>query len=139
MKLIVSFILLTSLFFLNSCKQAPEEQAATVAKSFAESFYNMDYNKALNYCTTQSAVVISFFASNISQENIDLLKNHGKAKIEVLETVLGEYGVSAKVKCKVSNFVKLNFLEETAFIEEEKEETFNMIKSGNDWFVDFKQ
>lgn len=133
----VYILIILYLVSFSACKQAPEEQAADIASSFAEAFYNLDYEKALKLSTAQSATAISFFASNINQNYIEMLKNYGKAKVEVIETNIGEYGLTAKVKCKIINCMKPNFMEETAYIEKEKEETFHLIKSGKDWFVDF--
>ena len=77
-----------------------------------------------------------FFASNISQEAIEKVKKAGRAKAEITKVTLNEDGITATVKCKITNYLKLNFIEETSTIEETSDKEFDLIKSGEIWLVD---
>lgn len=136
MRIVINSISLLFLV-LTSCGSTPEKEVEAITKDFAESFYNMDYENALKLSTSQSALVISFFASNITQEYIDRLKQVGSANVEIINAEMGEYGTTATVRCKITNCIKINFIEESSFIKKESEEIFYLIKSGDKWFVDF--
>lgn len=139
MKKPTSVLFLFLLLILGSCEQTPEETVARVAQSFAEAYYNLEYEKAVVLATPESASPIIFRASNVTEEHINLLRIHGKAKVTVLDTALGEYGITARVKCKVENYIHPDFLLETTNVIAEQEEVYTLIKTDSGWLVDLKQ
>lgn len=128
--------ILLCLTFCSSCEHTPEQEVENVAKEFVEALYNLDYDKAQKYCTSQSSAIISFLASNVSEEHLSMVKRAGKAQVNVLRTDIDEDGTTATVICRIANYLKLNLLDNRSHIDKETEKEIDLIKEKGKWLVD---
>lgn len=119
-----------------SCKSTPEQEVGNVAKEFVDALYNLDYEKAQSYCTSESSAIISFFASNISEEHLSMVRKAGKAQVDIMNVNISEDETTATVLCKVTNYLKLSLLDNQSRIDEETEKEIDLIKEKDKWLVD---
>ena len=73
-----TFPLIVSMLSLTSCNKNNEDQAleeiTETVDEFAEHYFKFDLNGTVKTCTPESKKWLSFLASNIRQEDIDILK-----------------------------------------------------------------
>ena len=119
-----------------SCKSTPEQEVGNVAKEFVDALYNLDYEKAQSYCTAQSNAIISFFASNISEEHLSMVKKAGKAQIDIINVNICEDETTATVLCRITNYLKLSLLDNQSRIDKETEKEIDLINDNGKWLVD---
>lgn len=103
----VTLILLTA-FTVTSCKEDNEEEKIeNGACRFAEYFFNCLYKDAMKLCTPESAKWLSYAASNISQEDIDILNSQkDDATCESTDIIMPD-DTTAVVTMKVKNFLMM--------------------------------
>lgn len=94
--------LLFILLYFTSCQmiQSNRSKAEQTAVSFCEAFYNFDYTVAGKLATATSLPYIRFFASNITQEQLDKAKERGPVTV----TIVGSHAddeTSATVICQI--------------------------------------
>lgn len=132
--------LLSVLLFLTlcfSCKHnTPEQEVGNMTKEFVDALYNLNYEKAQTYCTPQSSAIISFLASNISEEHLSMVKKAGKAQVDILKVDINEDETAATVLCKITNYLKLSLLDNQSCIDKEIEKEIDLIKDKGKWVVD---
>lgn len=130
---------LSALLFITlcfSCKHAPEQEVENRAKEFVDALYNLDYEEAQKYCTSQSNTIISFLASNVNEEHLSMAKNAGKAQVVILKADINEDGTTATVLFKITNYLKINLLEGESYIDKETEKEIDLVKEDGKWLVD---
>ena len=122
----------------SSCQRISNSNDITiVADSFATNFYNWRLEKALKYCTAESKTQISFLASNISEEDIELINQRNEdASIEITNTGMLEEGIKARISMKIYNSFKMKDINNEVQLNKERDVTFNLIKSNEGWKVD---
>ena len=122
----------------SSCQRISSSNDITiVADSFATNFYNWRLEKALKYCTAESKTQISFLASNISEEDIELINQRNKdASIEITNTGMLEEGIKARISMKIYNSFKMKDINSEVQLNKERDVTFNLIKVNEGWKVD---
>ena len=80
MKKLLIFTLMLSLTACNMI-QRDSNKATDVAVQWGEAFFNCDYHAAETLCTPESRRWLQFAASNTTQHDLDLLKQHA-AEVE---------------------------------------------------------
>ena len=80
MKKLLIFALMLSLTACNMI-QRDSNKATDVAVQWGEAFFNCDYHAAETLCTPESRRWLQFAASNTTQHDLDLLKQHA-AEVE---------------------------------------------------------
>ena len=122
----------------SSCQRISNSNDITiVADSFATNFYNWRLEKALKYCTAESKTQISFLASNISEEDIELINQRNEdASIEITNTGMLEEGIKARISMKIYNSFKMKDINSEVQLNKERDVTFNLIKVNEGWKVD---
>ena len=122
----------------SSCQRISNSNDITiVADSFATNFYNWRLEKALKYCTAESKTQISFLASNISEEDIELINQRNEdASIEITNTGMLEEGIKARISMKIYNSFKMKDINSEVQLNKERDVTFNLIKVNDGWKVD---
>lgn len=137
MKTFARFLsILLCLTFCFSCKHTPEQEVENVTKEFVEALYNLDFEKAQKYCTSQSSAIINFLASNVSEEHLSMVKKAGKAQVDILKADINEDGTTATVICRIANYLKLSLLDNQSHIDKETEKEIDLIKEKGKWLVD---
>lgn len=122
----------------SSCQRISNSNDITiVADSFATNFYNWRLEKALKYCTAESKTQISFLASNISEEDIELINQRNEdASIEITNTEMLEGGIKARISMKIYNSFKMKDINSDVQLNKERDVTINLIKTNEGWKVD---
>lgn len=78
--------LLCTLLLVGGCEgssDGSERQMMQTIDSFAVNYFNWQYHRALSFCTPESKPWLSFAASQVTQEDIDLLHQEAPASYEV--------------------------------------------------------
>ena len=122
----------------SSCQRISNSNDITiVADSFATNFYNWRLEKALKYCTAESKTQISFLASNISEEDIELINQRNEdASIEITNTGMLEEGFKARISMKIYNSFKMKDINSDIQLNKERDVSINLIKTNEGWKVD---
>lgn len=83
MKIENYILLLVTFLSLISCSSRDKESdaASMTAQAFLEAFYTCDFGKATALCTSAGVREVSWFASNLSEEELALIVNRPKIKI----------------------------------------------------------
>jgi hypothetical protein len=133
-----TLLLATIISFISSCQRISNSNDMTiVADSFATNFYNWRLERAFKYCTTESKIQISYLASNISEEDIELInKRNEDASIEITNTEILEGGLKARIPMKIYNSFKMKDINSDVQLNKERDVTINLIKTNGGWKVD---
>lgn len=138
-KTIAIFVAVMSLHISYSCSDGIHteeiEKATNVVDSFVGHYFNLDLKASLSYCTPESNLWLSFLASNINQEDIDVINEQeepAKTEIENVELISD---TSATATCIVKNFLKLDTLGKPGRIVDEEKYMINLVKRNGKWLV----
>ncbi|MBQ4520529.1 MAG: hypothetical protein II999_07975 [Bacteroidaceae bacterium] len=93
-----------------SCKPDDEEAVCQTAKDFAETYYNLDIQKARHYCTKELESVMNFRHSSTTEKEKSMKEQVGSARIRIIDCELNEEKSEASVRIEVSNFLRRNYL-----------------------------
>ena len=85
--------------------QRDSDQATDVAVQWGEAFFNCDYHAAEALCTPESRRWLQFAASNTTQQDLDLLKQHA-AEVEATDFFPDANDTLRVVELVVRNSVK---------------------------------
>ena len=133
-----TLLLATIISLMSSCQNISNSNDITiVADSFATNFYNWRLEKAFKYCTVESKTQISYLASNISEEDVELInKRDEDASIEITNTEILEGGIKARISMKIYNSFKMKDINSDVQLNKERDVTINLIKTNEGWKVD---
>lgn len=133
-----TLLLATIISLISSCQKISNSNDMTiVADSFATNFYNWRLEKAFKYCTAESKTQISYLASNISEEDVELInKRNEDASIEITNTEMLEGGLKARILMKIYNSFKMKDINSDVQLYKERDVTINLIKTNEGWKVD---
>jgi hypothetical protein len=121
---------------LTACNmmQNDEDQATAVAVEWGEAFFNCDYHAAEALCTPESRRWLQFAASNTTQQDLDLLKQHA-AEVEATDFFPEANDTLRVVELVVRNSVKPTVAgEEPSQIDKALFHTTVVKRNGN-WLV----
>ena len=132
-----SFLLLV-LPMLIACgenRDGSEEQLVEVADSFSLGYFNYDLQKAKRFCTDDSEKWLQFIASNIQQEDVDILRQQEvSATVEVGEvSYTGDS--SAVVNITVQHFLKMDSIGKTGVMTDEADFRLNAHIHNGRWYI----
>lgn len=136
MKNVNRFFLFFIVFLIVACSHTPLGQAEKTAVDFSKAIYTLKLDEAKKYCTPNGAKLIEFIASNLKEEDIDVLKDAGDVKISVIGSTVDPGDSTATVNLKISNYLQINLMGGKSTIEKEKEEKVDLVKVGDKWLVD---
>lgn len=133
-------IILTMFSFITlSCKNKQdtldEESMTNVANSFSEYYFNFRLTEAKRFCTPESAKWLIYMASNISQEDIEILKNQERGASSETISVELQSDTTGTAVCRVENFLKIDTLGRTGMMTDEASYRLNMVKRNGQWLV----
>ena len=146
-KFIYSFVmaLLMGCMCLSSCKskedkeiEARNDSIRMCAQAFADSFFNMRYRAAVEYCTPRSRNVIKFIASNVSQDDLaTVAQDRNGASVAIQSLKVNKAADAAEVRCRVSNFLNWDSIGVDGRLTS-RNITLQVVKSNNKWKVDLE-
>lgn len=113
-----------------------EHKLKETANSFAETFFNWQLNEALPYCTPESKKWIEYAGSQITQEDIDLLKTQDEGASHQLEDINYQAGdTTATIVVKVKNVMLLDSIGKSGKIMEKASFQIHLCYRNKQWKV----
>ena len=106
--------LLYNCFFavlISSCvsnRNGSEEQLYEVVDSFANNYFNLRYSNAMRFCTDDSHRWLKWAASNVTQEDIDVLHKTDKAASVQVESAESINDSLSTVRITVNNYLLMD-------------------------------
>lgn len=102
--ILISFALVAALCLASACSLKDDAAVETCAKSFGQNYFNLRLQQASGLCTDRSYKWIEFYASNISQGDVDVLNAQTDSALCDIDDIDID-GNSARVKMTVRNFL----------------------------------
>lgn len=134
-----TFSLIVSMLSLTSCNKNNEDQALEeitgTVDEFAEYYFNFDLNGTIKTCTPESKKWLSFLASNIRQEDIDILKAQKEGSWHETGDIIFTSDSTVNVECKVFNFLKIDTLGRAGSMTEHATYKIPLVKRNGKWKV----
>ena len=114
--------------------QNDDDEATSTAIQWGEAFFNCDYHAAEALCTPESRRWLQFAASNTTQQDLDLLKQHA-AEVEATDFFPEANDTLRVVELAVRNSVKPTIAgEQPSQIEKAMFRT-TVVKRNGSWLV----
>lgn len=128
--------ILSIIILFISCSNQNKQEAEKTAKKFAESLCNMDYKEAAELSTPQSFPLIHFIASNVTDNNIKMIKKAGKAKVTILRSNINEKKTIGTVTCQINNYLQIDYLNNgNSMIINKQKHSFQLVNIKSKWLV----
>lgn len=102
--ILISFALVAALCLASACSLKDDAAVESCAKSFGQNYFNLRLQQASGLCTDRSYKWIEFYASNISQNDVDVLNTQTDSALCDIDDIDID-GDSARVKMTVRNFL----------------------------------
>lgn len=103
-KSLLAAVFMVASVALCSCSYEDENGAENRTKQFAQDYFNLRFEQAASFCTDGSAKWIKYHASNIRQEDIDILDSQTDTATCEVDDFTSE-GNSATAVIHVENFL----------------------------------
>ena len=105
------------------------------AKSFGQNYFNLRLQQASGLCTDRSYKWIEFYASNISQNDVDVLNTQTDSALCDIDDIDID-GDSARVKMTVRNFLLCDSIGRPGRMCKQGKCRLTLRKEGETWKVD---
>ena len=133
------YILLFMTFLMGGCQVQDDHGKSAAEKSltsWANAYFNFDYEKALKVMTPESGQWLRFTASNITQEDVDFIKQHdAQTQVEILNSQITEGDSICNAYIRVSNFIQLGNTAQDDQMIDTDEFLIQLVKRDGDWLV----
>lgn len=129
--------LLIALLLMGSCSYSEEKAIEQSAVSFAQKYFNLHYCQALSECTPESEKWVRLKASNITQEDLDILNTQADSATCTVELVEFD-GDSATTIVEVCNFLNCDSIGKPGAICSNAKFKLTLKKIGKQWKVDIQ-
>lgn len=127
--------LLAGVLLTASCSYREEKAIEQSVVGFAQNYFNLRYQKALNACTPESEKWVRFKATNITQEDVDVYNSkRDTAECDVESIDLDDDKATAIVE--VRNFLNCDSIGKPASICPNAKFKLELKKQGEKWMVD---
>ena len=127
--------LLAGILLTASCSYREEKAIEQSVVGFAQNYFNLRYQKALNACTPESEKWVRFKATNITQEDVDVYNSkRDTAECDVESIDLDDDKATAIVE--VRNFLNCDSIGKPATICPNAKFKLELKKQGEKWMVD---
>lgn len=127
--------LLAGVLLTASCSYSEEKAIEQSVVGFAQNYFNLRYQKALNACTPESEKWVRFKATNITQEDVDVYNSkRDTAECDVESIDLDDDKATAIVE--VRNFLDCDSIGKPATICPNAKFRFELKKQDEKWMVD---
>ena len=123
---------------LSGCQEAetsPEERATALAADFADAYFNYDFKKARRMATPESEKWLRFAASNVTQEDVDLLNAQEEDATVLAEAYERTSDSTVVVTVSVRNFLSKDSLGSVGMMTDEAEFRLTTVQRGGDFLV----
>lgn len=121
---------------LLSCSDKDANTAEERALAFAQNYFNLRYKQSLTLCTENAKKWIVFRATNITQEDVDVINAQtDTAECEIDDVELNDE-TTADVKMTIKNVLVCDSIGKRGSIKEKIKKTLKMKKVSGNWYVD---
>ena len=135
----ISFLTIICLLIFGSCtkhyQSEDEENIISVTDQFASNYFNFKLKEAIPLCTPESEKWIRFMASNIFQEDIDVINNNTESTTHETDEVNYVNDTLATVKCDAYNVFKIDTIGRPERISEHEVYNINVVKRDGKWLI----
>lgn len=135
-------MLVMAYVILVSCGNSKSEEdiAKNEVEQFAEAYFNYDLKTALEHCTTESRRWIEYTASNISNEDIDILRTkQDKAETSIEEIAIDDNDSTGTALVNVRNYLCLDTIGKAGAIAGNTSVDLYIVKRKGRWMVDIRK
>ena len=133
--ILISFALVAALCLASACSLKDDAAVETCAKSFGQNYFNLRLQQASGLCTDRSYKWIEFYASNISQNDVDVLNTQTDSALCDIDDIDID-GDSARVKMTVRNFLLCDSIGRPGRMCKQGKCRLTLRKEGETWKVD---
>ena len=133
--ILISFALVAALCLASACSLKDDAAVETCAKSFGQNYFNLRLQQASGLCTDRSYKWIEFYASNISQDDVDVLNTQTDSALCDIDDIDID-GDSARVKMTVRNFLLCDSIGRPGRMCKQGKCRLTIRKEGETWKVD---
>ena len=132
----LAFILSSTSMMLLSCGSDTEEQVNDVAEAFAKEYFNWHYCEAMPYVTAESSEQMKFLASNVTEDDVQLLRNmESGAEIKIEDCNIADGDSVAYVNVTIENFCHADTIGRAASLHESANATLMLKHRDDKWQV----
>lgn len=133
--ILISFALVAALCLASACSLKDDAAVESCAKSFGQNYFNLRLQQASGLCTDRSYKWIEFYASNISQGDVDVLNAQTDSALCDIDDIDID-GDSARVKMTVRNFLLCDSIGRPGRMCKQGKCRLTLRKEGETWKVD---
>ena len=128
-------LVMATLIGCGESRDGSEEQLMEVVDSFSVSYFNYDLQKAQRYSTVDSEKWLQFIATNIQQEDVDILRQQDlPATVEIGEVnYTGDS--SAIVNISVQNFLSMDSIGKAGQMTDHASFRLNALIQNGKWRI----
>lgn len=135
LKTLVLILFPTSLILL-SCGDDSKKQLDATAEAFANEYFNWRYSEAMPYVTAESSEYIKFLATNVTEDDVQLLRSmESGAEITIENCDVADGDSVAYVDVTVDNFCHADTIGKPAKLHESAKVTLMLMRRGDKWQV----
>lgn len=133
--ILISFALVAALCLASACSLKDDAAVESCAKSFGQNYFNLRLQQASGLCTDRSYKWIEFYASNISQGDVDVLNAQTDSALCDIDDIDID-GDGARVKMTVRNFLLCDSIGRPGRMCKQGKCRLTLRKEGETWKVD---
>jgi PBP1b-binding outer membrane lipoprotein LpoB len=123
---------------LTSCigNHRSRHQVEQAADSFAENYFNYQFEEAAKHATKDSERWLRYAASNIHKADVEMLRSQDEgASVDVENVTLGDGDSTAIATIKVHNYMRLDTIGNAGRMINEDRFLLNMMKEEGKWKI----
>lgn len=134
MRTILCLLAICSVFSCGNNTEG-EEYLKTCAQDFGNAYFNMNLHKALDFCTPESKVWIRYLATNLTQEDLNVLNAEEEASVAEVENVAMTSDSLAIVTIRVNHYLELGAIGHTGTLGHDGRFRIHLVKRKGKWKV----
>lgn len=132
----LAFILFPTSILLVSCGSDKKEQVNDVAEAFAKEYFNWHYCEAMPYVTAESSEQMKFLASNVTEDDVQMLRSmESGAEIKIEDCNITDGDSVAYVNVTIDNFCHADTIGRAASLHESANATLMLKHRDDKWQV----
>jgi len=113
-----------------------DKEVIAAANNFASAYFNYDFNGARPCVTPESERWLRFFASNVLEEDIELLKAQTSAAEHEVENISYASDTVAVAHCRIENYLKRDTLGRAGHVVDKDYVSMKLVLRNGRWLVD---
>ncbi len=136
LKTLFLLMLPVSSSLLVSCDSSDKNQVDDVAEAFAKEYFNWRYVESMPYVTSESAEYMKFLATNVTEDDVALLRSmESGAEVKVESTEMADDDSTAYAEVEVDNFCHADTIGRPAKLHESATATLMLVRRDGKWKV----